>query len=206
MKANSDKSHLLMSCKETTLANSDDSVIKPSQKETLLDLNVDSELKLEDHVYYMCRKVRQKLYALAQIAPFMDLKQRRNMKAFIESQFGYCPLIWMFLSRGLNKKVNGIHEKALRIPYKEKSSALQELLEKDNSVSIHYKDIQKLVLEIYKVLNGLSPSILMIFLCPTHANITFAEMGHYKGEGKLRQICHRIYFVLWTKDVGSCTI
>ena len=67
----------------------------------------------------------------------MDLKQRRNIiKAFAESQFGYCPLIWMFHSRELNNKMSRIHEKALRITYKDKSSTFQELLEKDNSVSI----------------------------------------------------------------------
>ena len=57
------------------------------------------------------------------------------MKAFVESQFGYCPLIWMFHSRRLNNKINRIHERALRITYKDKSSTFQELLEKDNSVS-----------------------------------------------------------------------
>ena len=57
------------------------------------------------------------------------------MKAFVESQFGHCPLIWMFHSKGLNNKINRIHERALRITYKDKSSTFQELLEKDNSVS-----------------------------------------------------------------------
>ena len=52
------------------------------------------------------------------------------MKAFVESQFGYS-LIWMFHSRGLNNKINRIHERALRITYKNKSSTFQELLEKD---------------------------------------------------------------------------
>ena len=69
----------------------------------LLGINLDSELKIEDHVNFMCKKPSQKLYVLARVAPFMDSKQRRNiMKAFVESQFGYCPLIWMFKGRGLN--------------------------------------------------------------------------------------------------------
>ena len=60
----------------------------------------------------MCKKASQNLYTLARIAPFMDLKQRRNiMKAFVESQLGYRPLIWIFHSRGLNNKINRIHEK-----------------------------------------------------------------------------------------------
>ena len=45
------------------------------------------------------------------------------MKAFIESQLGYCSLVWMFHNRNLNNKVNRIHEKALRITYIDKSSS-----------------------------------------------------------------------------------
>ena len=133
---------------ETTHANVDGSMIKSSQKEILLGINLDSELKFEDHVNFMCKKASQKPeYALARIVPFMDLKQRRKiMKAFVESQFGYFPLIWMFHGRGLNNKINRIHERALRITYKDKPSTFQELLEKDNSVSIHHRNIQKLAI------------------------------------------------------------
>ena len=107
MKANSGKSHFLMIGTETTQANVDGSMTKSSQKEILFAINLNSELKFEDHANVTCRKASQKLYALARIAPFMDLKQRRNiMKAFVESQCGYCPLIWMFHSRRLNNKIN----------------------------------------------------------------------------------------------------
>ena len=47
------------------------------------------------------------------------------MKAFAESQFGYCPQIWMFHIRGLNNKINRIHERALTITYKDKSSTFR---------------------------------------------------------------------------------
>ena len=53
MKANSSKSHLLMSGTETTHANVDGSMIKSSQKEILLGINLDSELKFEDHGNYV---------------------------------------------------------------------------------------------------------------------------------------------------------
>ena len=76
------------------------------------------------------------------------------MKAFVGSQFGYCPLIWMFHLRGLNNKIKLIHERALRISYKDKTSIFQELLEKDISVSIRHRNVQKLAIEIYKVLHG----------------------------------------------------
>ena len=83
----------------------------------------------------MCKKGNQKFYVLAQIAPFMNLKQRSNiMKAFVESQFGYYPLIRMFNRRGLNNEINLMHERVLRITYNNKSSTFQKLLEKDNSL------------------------------------------------------------------------
>ena len=95
------------------------------------------------------------------------------MKAFVESQFGYCPLIWTFHTRVLNNKINRIHERALRITYKDKSSTFQELLEKDNSVSIHHRNIQKLAIEIYKVLHGFSPPILNDIFVPVSRPYNF---------------------------------
>ena len=61
---------------------------------------------------------------------------------------------------GLNNKINQIHEGALRIVYSEKHLSFEELLEKDNSVSIHVKNIQCLSIEMYKVNRGLAPEIL----------------------------------------------
>ena len=184
MEVNSGKSHLLMSGTETTHAIVDGSTIKCSQKEILLGINLDSELKFEDHVNFICKKASQKLYALARIAPFMDLKQRRNiMKAFFEFQFGYCPLIWMFHSRRLNNEINRIHERALRITCKDRSSTFQELVEKDNSVSIHHRNVQMLAIEITKLCMAFLHPFYMICLCPSHAHTIFAKMTHYKGEG-----------------------
>ena len=58
------------------------------------------------------------------------------MKSFIEAQFGLCQLIWMFHTRELNRKINHIQERALRIVYRDNSSSFTELLKKDNSVGI----------------------------------------------------------------------
>ena len=82
------------------------------------------------------------------------------MKAFILSQSNYCPLVWMFHSRELNNRINRIHERALRLAYRVHSSSFHELLIKDGSVTIHNRNLQILVTEIYKFLNGISPKIM----------------------------------------------
>ena len=65
------------------------------------------------------------------------------MKAFIESQFGYCPLVWMFCNRTLNARINRIHERALRIVYNDYDSSFVELLARDNAFTV--------IIEIYKL-------------------------------------------------------
>ena len=87
-------------------------------------------------------------------------KHRTLMKAFIEYQFNYCPLIWMPYSRTLNNKINRIHERALRTVYSDYNSSFNKLLDKDGSFTIHQRNVQSLAIEIYKYLHGLSPAIL----------------------------------------------
>ena len=82
------------------------------------------------------------------------------MRAFITSQFSYCPLIWMLQSRTLNNRINNIHERALRLTYKDNKSSFKQLLEKDHSVTVHQKNLQVLVTEIFKVKNNLAPDIM----------------------------------------------
>ena len=88
----------------------------------------------------------------------MDLAKRRSlMKAFITSQFNYCPLIWMLLYMQLNNRINKVHERALRLVYKDNNKlTFNDLLELDNSVTIYQRNLQILVTEIFKVKSSLA--------------------------------------------------
>ena len=66
----------------------------------------------------------------------------------------------MFHTKQLNNRINSLHEKALRVTYQGRNSSFSELLNLDKSVSICYRNIKYLLLEIYKVKMELSPPIM----------------------------------------------
>ena len=109
----------------------------------------------------MCVKAIRNLQALAHVAPYMDpSKGKFLINAFFNSQFSYCLLVWMCHSRALNNKINRPHERCLRLIYNDKQLTFKELLKKDDSVSMHIRNLQTLAIEMYKVVKGGSPEIM----------------------------------------------
>ena len=155
LKTNADKCRLILSMDEPCSIKIDNEVIKNSNNKKLLGINLNNRLGFNTHVTNICNRVSNKLHALARISQFMNIyKRRMTMKAFIASEFGYCPLVWMFHSRKLNSRVNKLDERALRIVYRDYASSFTELLEKHNSTTTHNRNIQLLATELFKVKNG----------------------------------------------------
>ena len=125
----------------------------------LLGVEIDNSLKFDSHVSTICNEASKKLSALTRLVHVLPFqKMRLLMKSFFESQFSYCP--WMFVNRVTNRKVNRLHEQSLRILCKDDRSSYAELLQKDNSVTIHTRNIHKLATEMYKIKHNISPNYI----------------------------------------------
>ena len=156
------------------------SLCENSLCEKLLSVTIDSKLSFNAHLDKILTKARQKVQVLARIAPYMSIPKRKLiMNSFFTSQFNYCPLVWMCHSRSMNSKTSRLNETCLHIIYNDKSSSFEELLEKDKSVTIHVKHIQKLATEMFKVFKNLSPPIV--------ANLFEVRQNDYN-------LKHRSYF------------
>ena len=62
---------------------------------------------------------------------------------------------------------------ALRIVYKDFNLSVQELLIENNSLNIHYRNLEKLVIKFFKVKNALSPkpiNYIFEFIKKKHTN------------------------------------
>ena len=160
---NADKCHLLVSgykC-EAMYASVGDALLWEENSVKLLGLIIDSELTFNNYVQMICKKASQKLTAIVRLANIISEKKRKVLlKTFFESQFSYCPLLWMFCSRKLNSKINRLHERALRIAYADYVSSFEELLAKDDSVTIHQRNLKVLAVEMYKISQGISPKFM----------------------------------------------
>ena len=110
LKSNTNKCHLWVSSSEAVNLRVSEYDIKNSECEKLLGVKFQNKLTFEKHFTDICRKASTKTYALARIPPYIDLSEwRMVINAFFNSQFSYCPLIWMCHNRTTNRKVNRLH-------------------------------------------------------------------------------------------------
>ena len=69
-------------------------ITKNSECKKLLSVKFGNKLTFEKYITDIIQKTSKEIYALARIAPYMDLSKRRIvMNAFFNSQFNYYPLI-----------------------------------------------------------------------------------------------------------------
>ena len=160
MKANEEKCHLIVSTNKLTEIQIGDFTTKNSASEKLLSVNIDTKLNFDCHVNHLCNKANKKLRAFARVTPYMTLEKKKIVvNSFFNAQFNYCPLIWMLHRRKNNNKIKHLHERCLRLIYSDKKSSYENLLQKDNSISIYHKNIQALAIEMFKVKHMLCPEI-----------------------------------------------
>ena len=123
----------------------DSITIKNVSEEKIMCIAIDNKLTFKSHLKNICKKPNQKLKALVKKkTKFASPFQRKTLSnSFIKSQFSYCPLIWMFTSKGLNNKINRIHEKSRRLVLYDHQSTLAEMLDILNGKTIHQQCISK---------------------------------------------------------------
>ena len=84
----------------------------------LLRILIDSDLTFNDHLKIICEKASGKLTAISRFCFILSENKKIILKTFFNSQFNYCPLIWIFCTKTINRKFDRFHERALRLAYK----------------------------------------------------------------------------------------
>ena len=116
-----------------------------------LKQKIDQALNFNEHASSLCKKPSQEQNTLSRMCGMTFIQRRLVLKSFIRSYFPYCLVLSMFHSRKLNKRINHIHGRALKMVCKDFKSSFQELFIENNSFNIHIRNLKKVATEIFKV-------------------------------------------------------
>ena len=138
---------------------------KDSNEEKILGVTIDRNLTFHQHIKKMCHKAGQKLSALLRISVYLDTNKRKTVyTTIVKSQLNYCPLVWMFCPRRSSNLINKVQERALRITYNDQLTDFKSLVSNHNEITIHQRNLQALMTEIYKIINHIALPIMSSLL------------------------------------------
>ena len=163
MKLNTDKCKLIVAGHKagSVSVKVGESNIYEQDKVELLGITIDNKLTFQYHLEEKLKKANSKLAILKINQSYLSFQQNKIvLSSFVHSQLSYAPLVWMFHSKEMERKINRAQSKALRILYDEPDMAFIDLLKKDNAFSNHEKNIQILLTEMFKAKNNIEPSLL----------------------------------------------
>ena len=127
----------------------------------LLGIEIENQLKFDNHVSTLCRKAGSQLNAIGRLRKYIGFPEKKALiEAFVFSNFNYCPLVWHFTSMRSTNKIESIQKRALRLLYNDYTSTYDSLLAKANKPSMEIKRYRTLALEIFKTLNDLNPTYM----------------------------------------------
>ena len=144
---------------ETFLFNS--ILMENCKEQKILGVMIDNKLNFKSHISELCKNASQKIAALSRLSSYRYNSEKNFFfNLIIKSQFSYCPLVWMFCLRISNNMINKLHERPLRIILNDCSSDFNIILENNNDICNHHRNIEALLTEVFKVKNKLAPSIM----------------------------------------------
>ena len=122
MKLDEDKCQFIIfgANKERVTMHVGEAQMEESDDGKLPDITLDKKLSCKRHVQTLCKKASEKLLPRTRTSIYVEPEKLKLLiKIFVIFQFSYCLLIWMFHDRNLSNRINKIHERALRITYKD---------------------------------------------------------------------------------------
>ena len=80
--------------------------------------------------------------------------------AFINSQFNYTSLVWIFAGKTSINKIWKIYHKTLQVIHNDYQKSYDELLDINKDVNIHQKHLRILALEVFKSITHVNPEFV----------------------------------------------
>ena len=147
--------------------------VQPSDDVTFFGVMIEKNLVFKKHIDNLVRKAQHKLHALRRIRKFFTIEKTKILRhAFIDSQFNYAPLVWIFCRKNMYYKIEKTHHRTLKVVYGIDDSYSKHLL---SGNSIHQRHLQFLVTEIFKSISQINPEFMWLFFRPKNLSYNIRE-------------------------------
>ena len=141
--------------------------IKSSDSVKLLGVTLDNKLSFDKHIADLCKRASYSIRCLYRIRDYIDTNQSKLLfSSFIQSNFIYAPIIWMFCGKSSSQAINSIYKRALRAISGHFHDSLEDLLKETGLISAHEFHLRLLLCEIYKTIHCINPIFMQNIFYP----------------------------------------
>ena len=138
--------------------------LKNTEDVKLLGVWLEKKLNFHKHVSQLCKSVSKQLAVLQRIKHTVPMSTKLQLyHSHFRSHLNYCSLVWHFLKQADNIKLEKLNHRALSFVFNDYRSSYEDILNRNNLLSLKEQRYMKIIEFTYKALNGLLPSLNNIF-------------------------------------------
>ena len=164
MKANATKFQLLyLSRNPQNLRGQDilelnDVQIKASNSIKILGIEIDKDLKFNLQINGICSQTGKQINVLKRIKHYLDKECKLIIyNNYINSNFNYCSIVWMFAARNNFDQLERTNKRALRFATNKESRSYEDICKEEKQLTIFRKSVKNAAVLMYKVKTGSAP-------------------------------------------------
>ena len=150
-------------CTPISVENND---LCPTNEIKVLGVTLDDRLNFKSHVDDICNRASRQINSFKRFSKYLKIDRRLSVyKSFIQSNFSYSPVAWLFCGRKNSNKLEKLQERALRIVFNDFSSSYEFLCERANTLPLSFYQLRFLGIEMYKCIKKTNPTYLNDLFC-----------------------------------------
>ena len=135
--------------------------LKSSAGERLLGLHINENLKWDDHVDKVKKKISTNLWLLSRIKTYIPFNTRiLYYKAYIQPHLDFCNIVWGGTKSTNLIKLCRLQKRACKTIFGQDYTSVPHAMEIMNSLNIHDRIILQKAKFMYKVSKGLVPGFI----------------------------------------------
>ena len=154
--------------------------IQPSSSVRNLGVILDPSADMEDHIKKICKTCHFHLTNISKIRTYLDRESTKAIiHAFVTTNLDYCNAILYGLPKVLLNRLQLVqNQRAARIvTFTKKHEDIAPSLTDLHWLPVEYRIIYKILLVVYKTINGLSPSYIsnLLSFCSSSHHLRFCS-------------------------------